>query len=419
MQPLIPVEEALDRIAPGARIVATPGCAAPTTLLAGLARLARTREGLHLYTGLQLEDQPFLAAVAEGRMRFSTWHVTPASRPLIAQGLADHLPLRLSDVPPALEHLAIDVALIRVSPPDADGTVSLGPSMSYSRAAVETADLVIAEVDPSLPRTSGPTLLHTDRIDALVASERPTPVHHSREPDEDALRIADHLTELLPESPTLQLGIGQVPEAIADTLLRDRVASLRFVGLAIDRMVDLAETGLLDGTPREVPPIAAVEVIGSERLMRFVDDNPLVGVYPSTQGHDPGWLADHFPRIVSVNSALEIDLLGQVNAEMIGGTQVSGVGGSADFVDAARASQGGLSIIALPSTTKAGTVSRIVERLGSDAVTTVPRHAYHVVITEHGVADLRGLNVRERAHALSDLAAPTHRPRLERAQGPG
>lgn len=419
MQPLIPVEDALDRIAPGARIVATPGCSAPTTLLAGLDRLARNRGGLHLYSGLQLEEQPFLAAVAAGRMRFSTWHVTPASRPLVADGLADHLPLRLSDVPSALEHLAIDVALVRVSPPDADGMVSLGPSMSYSRAAVGIADLVIAEVDPSLPRTNGPTRLHIDRIAALVASDRPTPVYHAREPDEDALRIADHLMALLPESPTLQLGIGQVPEAIADTLLRDRVASLRFVGLAIDRMVDLAETGLLDVTPREVPPIAAVEVMGSEQLMRFVDDNPLVGVYPSTQGHDPGWLADHFSRIVSINSALEIDLLGQVNAEMIGGTQVSGVGGSADFVDAARASPEGLSIIALPSTTKAGTVSRIVERLDRDAVTTVPRHAYHAVVTEHGVADLRGLSVRERARALIDLAAPAHRDELERAHGAG
>jgi 4-hydroxybutyrate CoA-transferase len=407
----VTLQEALDRVPPGARVVAAPGCAAPTTLLAGLGRLADDRPGLHLFTGLQLDDQPFLPAVERGSLAFSTWHVTSRSRALVADGHAHHLPLRLADVPAAITRLAPEVALLRVSPPAADGTVSLGSSASYSHEAAAAAEVVLAEVDPAVPRTRGDTLVHVDRLDALVDSDRPTPSYSPGAPSEVAARIAGHLLALLPDAPTLQLGLGQVPEAVAAALLDAEVADLRFVGMGTDGMVDLAEAGLLRTGPDPLA-IAAVELMGTDRLRRFADDTPRLGVFPSRLAHDPSWLAARFDRLVSVNSAIEVDLLGQVNSEVLRGQQVSAVGGSADYVDAARASDGGLSIIALPSTTPDGRTSRIVPQLGEGAVVTIPRHAYHVVVTEHGVADLRGLSVAARAEALAAVAAPAHRTSL-------
>lgn len=408
------VDAALELIPREARIVATPGCAAPTTLLAGLDDLAQRKPdlGLHLYTGLQLEDQPFLPAVAAGALRLTTWHASGRTRPLIAEGRANYLPLRLSDVPATIERLGIEVALIRVSPPDADGMVSLGPSMSYSRAAVDTARVIIAEVDPLLPRTHGPTRLSVDRIAAIIASERPTPRYRSPPVTDTARRIGELLLDVLPDRATLQFGVGQVPEAVLDTLLRNRVGAFRLIGLATDRVVDLAEADML-APGGAAPPIAAVELMGTERLMRFADDNPTIGVYPSTQGHRPAWLASHFDRIVAINSAVEVDLLGQVNAEMVDGVAIAGIGGSADFVDAARASPDGLSVIALPATARGGTVSRIVAHLPRGVATTIPRHAYDLAVTEHGIADLRGRTDPERARALVAIAAPPHRGGLE------
>lgn len=409
------LEDALDLIPPGARIVAAQGCGAPTMLLNGLPGLAERRPGLHLLTGLQIDDQPYLQTVADGRMRYTTWHVTRPSRPLVADGRADHLPVRLSEVPAVLRRNGVDVAMVRVSPPDASGLVSLGPSMCYSPTAIDEADVVLGEIDPQLPRTNGPTTVPVERFSALVESDRPTPAYRSIEPDDVAQRIATHLLEYVPDSATFQLGVGQVPEAVADTLLSQRVGELRFVGLGVERLADLADAGLLASPAGPLPPITSVELLGNERLMRFADQNPLLGVYPSTEGHDPAWLATHFDRIVSINSAVEIDLFGQVNSEMVAGTQLSTVGGSMDFIEAARLSDGGLSIIAFPATTRDGSVSRIIPRLGSDVVTTIPRHCVSVVVTEHGSADLRGRTVRERASALIEIADPAHREGLERA----
>jgi 4-hydroxybutyrate CoA-transferase len=408
--------DALARVGAGARIVAAPGCAAPTSLLAALGELSTGRPGIHLYSGLQLDDQPFLPAVEAGTLRHTTWHVTAPVRDLVDRGVVDHLPIRLGDVPDVLPDLRIDVALVRVSPPAADGRVSLGPSMSYSRAAVEAAPLLIGEIDETLPRTTGPTLLPLDRFAALTHSTRPTPVYRGVEPDARSRAIARHVLDRLPDAPTLQLGIGQVPEALGGVLYDEGVDRLRFIGLCTDTLVGLAEDDRLERVaPTCAPPVAAVELMGSRRLMRFVDRNADVGVYPSERGHDPQWLAARFARIVPINSAVEVDLAGQVNAETVGGRRISSIGGSADFVDAARASDQGLSLVVLPSTARGGAVSRIVDRLPPGAPTTIPAHAYDAVVTEHGVADLRGRTVRERAQALLSVAAPEHRDALARA----
>lgn len=408
------LDEALGLIPARARIVAAQGCGAPTMLLNALAPLSRVRPGLHLLTGLQIGEQAYLSAVADGTLRYTTWHVTRPSRPLVAAGVADHLPLRLSDVPALLPRIGVDVALLRVSPPDADGQVSLGASTSSSMAAIDAADVVLGEIDPLVPRTGGASRVAASRFDALVESDQPMPIYRVSEPDDVSRRIAGNLLEFVPERPTLQLGIGQVPEAVADELLARRISGLRFIGLGVERLVDLAEADLIGGPTKDTPPIACVELMGSSRLMAFADANPLLGMYPSTMGHDPQWLAARFERIVSINSAVEVDLLGQVNSEMAGGTQLSAVGGSMDFVAAARACRDGVSIIALPSTTSRGK-SRIVPRLSADVVATIPRHSVQIVVTEHGAADLRGRTVSERAEALIAIADPDGRDDLRHA----
>lgn len=406
-------ERALSLVDPRSRIVAGSGCGTPTTLLAALARRAAEVEGLHLLSGLLLGAHPFLDAVAAGSLRYTTWHVTSATRQLVNEQRAAIVPLRLSQVERSFDHLGVDVALVRVSPPGPDGTVSLGPSMAYGLAAVERARVVIGEVDEALPFTCGPTQIPVERMSALVRSESPTPVHPSAEPDAVAMTIAQHVASLLPHSPVLQIGLGRVPEALVGTLASAGLGPLRFVGMGTDRMVDIAESGGLANTDpgSDHGALCAVELMGSERLMRFAHRNAAVTVHPSREGHDPAWLARRFERFVSVNSAVEVDLHGQASSEVLLGRQISGIGGSADFADVARLSTGGFAVIAMPSVSRDGS-SRIVPRLPATSVVTLPRHAYGALVTEHGIADLRGLSLEARTESIIAVAHPDHRDRL-------
>ena len=403
---------ALERLPRGARIVAGPGCGTPETLLRALGEHAASMAGPTLYSGLQLGAYPFLDAVAAGTLRFATWHVMGPVRDLVATGAVDYLPIRASEVPRLLGHWDVDVAFVRVSPPDRNGYVSLGPSVSYPGPAVRQARLVVGEVDPTLPRTHGASHVHVSQFDSLVDTEDATCTYTSGTPSDLSRQIADHVLELLPDRPALQVGIGEIPEALVAALPDAGLGPVRFVGMATDAMVDLFDDGTVD--PRAVvpdPALATVELMGSRRLLDAADDHPAIGVYPSDRFHAPRHLAE-IPRLVSLNSAIEVDLTGQCNAETIGTRQVSGVGGSMDFVEGAFTSDGGLRILALPSTTRDGTRTRIVSRLAHGAATTVPRHTTDLVVTEHGVADLRGRSTRERAAALIAVAHPDHRDEL-------
>lgn len=394
----------------GARIACSPGCGTPTTLLRALAAASEGR-GWELCSGLQLGGYPFLDAVAAGHLGYRTWHVMAPVRDLVADGRAHYVPARASEVPRLLDAWDVRVALVRVSPPDRNGYLSLGPSVSYPLPAVQRAAVVVAEVDPALPRTAGHSLLHRSAVDVLVESEDPTPTYVAAEPDEVSRRIAAHVVDLLPRHPVLQLGIGAVPEAITAALADADVGTARLVGMASDAAVDLFARGVLDpGAVVPAPAVVAAELMGTERLFALADGNPSIGVYPSTLSHDAAGLGA-LERFVSVNSAVEVDLLGQVNAETVGSRQLSGVGGSLDYTEAAFRSTGGRRIVALPSTAARGTASRVVARL--DGATTVPRAAADVVVTEHGVAHLRGRSLAERDEALRAVADPAHRAALD------
>lgn len=388
----------------GARVVVSPGCGTPTTLLSALCA---DPEGLlpeaRVLSGLLLDDCGLAEAVAAERIGWTTWHPMGGARRLVDSGRADYVPLRGSAVPAYLRQARPEVALVRVSPPDRDGYLSLGPSVSYPRAAVEVAALVVGEVDPAVPRTGPRSLVHRDRFAALVDAELPMPEHLRAESTPDAVRIAELALELVPADAVVQVGIGGVPEELTARLAgRDGV---RFVGMGCDAMIDVVADRATDGPPA----ISAVELMGTHRLMEFADGSPVVEVVPSEVGQSVLRLG-RLERLVSVNGAAQVDLAGQVSSERVAGRCISGVGGSQDFVESARLSPGGLVVIAATST--AGQRSRIVPRLPSGDPVTLPRHVVDVVVTEQGVADLRGLGEADRRDALIDVAHPDHRAAL-------
>jgi 4-hydroxybutyrate CoA-transferase len=410
------IDEAIGRIPDGARIVASPCCGTPTTLVAAVA----DRSGGHrwsMWTGLLFTHEPVAAAVRRGELGYLTWHITAALEPLLAEGAIAYVPLRASRVPHHLAAARPEVALVRVTPPDRNGWCNVGPSLSYVRAALDHAALRIAEVDPDLPRVAGHGMVHVSELDALVEATEPLPLYAAVAPNEVSRAIAAHLVGLLPERPLLQLGIGAVPEALVTALAEQGADGLRFMGMGSDGMVDLDERGLLDRRVRDgFPPIVAPDLLGTGRLMTWAHENPSVALYPSSYVQNPRELARH-ERFVSVNSAIEVDLLGQVNAERMRGRQIAGIGGSIDFTEAATSSAGGVRVIALPSTTADGKVSRIVASIAPPSVVSIPGSLVEYVVTEHGVARLEGRSTRERAEALIAIAAPDHRDALAATLG--
>lgn len=308
-------DEAADMVAPAARVLYSPGCSTPATMLAALGRAAERSPGRTLVGGLLLGDQPWSDAVRDGHLGLRTWHAAGPARRLVDDGLADYVPLRLGDVAATLRR-SVDAMVLRVSPPDADAMCSIGPSGSYTMAGVAAVraggGLVIGEIDPRLPRTGGPTVLPVDHLSALVDATEPTRTYQAAVVGAAHRRIAETILDLLPARPTVQLGIGAVPEAVTAALGGLRRGSLRLVGMAADGVAGLIDAGTL------AAPVRAVEVLGSRRLLDYVDANPMVEVHPSATVHDPRWVARH-ARFVSVNSALEVDCSGQVALESAGG----------------------------------------------------------------------------------------------------
>ncbi|WP_214105258.1 acetyl-CoA hydrolase/transferase family protein [Acrocarpospora catenulata] len=392
-----------------ARVVVGNACGTPLTLLAALADHAERAGGVTLTAGLLFGDPPLEAAIRSGGLSLRSWHVHGALRSLHREGLIDYLPLRLLDVPDTVLRGA-DIALIRVGPPDADGYCSLGPSTSFAAEAAEHAALVIAEVSPDVPRTRGSSSVHVSRIDRFVRSETPMAEYAPAQPDPVSRTVARNVVELLPEGATVQLGIGSVTEGLAEELAPIAAArSLGLLGLVTTPMIPLVEAVTASGRG----PVRAVELMGGPPFMAWADDNAMIEMCSSQQLHHPAVLAG-VPTLVSVNSAVAVDLRGQVVSESVGGAVIAGVGGSADFSEGAHLSPGGLRVIALRSTTRNGVSTIVPAHQPADAVT-APHHSVDAVVTEHGVAWLRGRTSRERRRELIAVAAPEHREALEGA----
>jgi 4-hydroxybutyrate CoA-transferase len=409
-------EEAVGLLRPGMRVLLPPGCAEPRTLVAEIVRQADRLRPLTLMGGLLVGDYPFCAAALADTFRWVTFHVMPALRDAQHRGQVEFLPLRYFDTLWAFAPggpWAADAVLVQTALPDPAGRLSLGVSTSYPLPLARCAPLVIAEVNHRMPRTLGDSALPPDRLAAWVEVDRPLAAYPAPEIGEVERRIAGHVAELIPDGATIQIGIGSVPEAIVG-ILGDR-RDLGVHSLLVDAMLPLLERGVITNRrkTRNTGRLDLGEVMGTEPLFRFVHENPAVNMEPSSLIHNPRVVAT-LERFVSVNSAIEVDLTGQVNAESIGDRQAAGVGGQFDFVEGAYWAPGGRSIIALPSTGRAGEVSRIVVRLAPGAKVTTPRHLTDCVATEFGRAELRGRSTEQRARALIALAHPRFREGLER-----
>jgi acyl-CoA hydrolase len=411
----VTVEEAIGRLRPGMRVLLPPGCAEPTPLIAEVVRQAERLQPLTLMGGLHLGEHPFCAPELAGRLRWVTFHAMPALRDALARGQAAFVPIRYFDAPWAFGPggpWAADAVLVHATPPDSGGRLSLGVSTSYPLPVARAAPLVIAEGNHRMPRTLGDSTIALDQVGAWVETDRPLVPYPAPLVGDVERQIAAHVADLVPDGATLQVGIGATPEAIVSGLAGHR--DLGVHSMLVDAMLPLLEGGVITGARNRRHPgcLDLGEVMGTEPLFRWVHENPRVYMEPSTAIHDPRVVAG-LDRFISINSAIEVDLTGQVNAEALGERQVAGIGGQFDFV-AGAALGGNRSIIALPSTGRGGQASRIVARLRAGTPVTTPRYLLDCVVTEFGRAELRGLSEDQRARELTRLAHPRFRDALER-----
>jgi 4-hydroxybutyrate CoA-transferase len=407
--------EAVSRIKSGDRVFIHSIAAAPQQLIRAMtarARELRRVEVVHIHTE---GEAPYAAPEHAASFHTNAMFVGANIRNAVETGEADYIPVFLSEVPALFRRriLPLDVAMVQVSPPDKHGFCSLGVSVDASLAAVQTARLVIAQVNPNMPRTHGDGLIHQHEIDCAVAVEDDLPELHLPVQTPMETAIGRHCAGLIEDGATLQMGIGAIPGAVLAALRHHRDLGIH-TEMFTDGLIDLIECGVVTGSLKKVHPgkIVTSFVWGSRRLYDFVDDNPLVMLRDVAYVNDTAIIRQN-PRVTAINSAIEVDLTGQISADTIGAKQYSGVGGQMDFIRGASLSEGGKPIIALPSATTGG-ISRIVTFLQPGASVVTTRAHVHYIVTEYGVANLYGRNLRQRARALIEIAHPDHRERLER-----
>ncbi len=398
------------------RVFAHGGAATPTILLRALAARHEDLQGvelMHLHTE---GEAPCASPELAKSFRTNALFLGANVRQAVEAGNADYIPAFLSEMPALFRQgvLPIDVALVHVSPPDAHGYCSLGVSVDVARAAVECATLVIAQVNPRMPRSHGDGLVHSSRFAATVAVDEPLPQHTPGALTAVELAIGRNVAALVEDGSTLQMGIGSIPDAVLNELGNHKDLGIHSEMFS-DGILPLVERGVVNGRRKAVHPgkIVAGFAVGTQRLYDFMDDNPAVAMLDIGYVNDPNVIRRN-PKVVAINSAIEIDLTGQVCADSIGTKMYSGVGGQMDFLRGAAISTGGKPVLAMPSVTSKG-VSRIAPLLKPGAGVVTTRAHVHWVVTEYGAVNLRGKNLRQRARALISIAHPEHREELERA----
>lgn len=407
-------DEAVKIIQSGDRVFVHGGAATPAQLVIAMTNRApelRGVEVVHIHTE---GPAPYAKPAVSESFRTNAMFIGANVREAVAEGVADYIPVFLSEVPGLFRKgiLPLDVALVQVSPPDRHGFCSLGVSVDVARAAVQMAKHVIAQINPNMPRTHGDGLIHISHIDSAVVVDDPLPEFPPGEMSDAERAIGRHCAELIEDGATLQMGIGAIPNAVLAALSNHRDLGVH-TEMFSDGAIDLIEKGVITNEKKRVHPgkMVSAFAMGTRRLYDFIDDNPQVVLLDVAYVNDTAVIRRN-PKVTAINSAIEVDLTGQVGADSMGTRQFSGVGGQMDFVRGASLSEGGKPIIALPSSTSKG-ISRIVPhlRLGSGVVTT--RAHVHYVVTEYGIAYLYGKNLRQRARALIDIAHPDHRADLE------
>ena len=412
----VSAQAAVAAIKSGDRVFIHSVAAAPQALIAAMVENAANLtdvEIVHLHTE---GAAPYVAPAYARSFRTNALFVGENVREAVNAGRADYVPVFLSEVPQLFRRriLPLDVALIQVSPPDRHGFCSLGVSVDVAAAAVQMASRVIAQINPHMPRTYGDGLVHVSRFCAQVEHAAPLPERHARQPGEIERSIAAHCAGLIEDGATLQMGIGVIPDAVMMALTGHRRLGVH-TEMFSDGIISLVEKGVITGEEKVVEPgrIVAGFVHGTQRLYDFIHENPIVHMHDISYVNDTSVIRKN-PKVAAINSAIEVDLTGQVCADSIGSRQYSGVGGQMDFIRGAALSEGGKPIIALPSLSGKGE-SRIVPLLHPGAGVTTTRAHVHYVVTEYGVASLYGKNLRQRARALIDIAHPSHRAALAEA----
>jgi 4-hydroxybutyrate CoA-transferase len=413
---LTTLADAVARLRPGMKVLLPPGCGEPLALVAEICRQASRLQDLTLMTGFHLGEFPF-ARPETAALRVATWHMSPRLEDARRRGRVDFVPARYFDVVRDFGHggrWAPDCVLVHCAPPNARGYLSLGVAVGVALPAARRAPLVLAQVNPNMPRACGNAFLHRSQIDAWVDVDEPLAEYPPTPIGEVERAIGRHVATLVPDGATVQVGVGAIPQAVLEGLGDHRDLALH--SLLVDAGVGLVERGVVTNARKRVHRgrMDIAEAMGTRWLFDFLHDNPLVNMDSSEWVHDPHVVAG-LDRFVAVNSALEVDLTGQVTAESLGPRQVAGIGGQFDFLLGASRSRGGAGIIALPSTGRDGTVSRIVPRLALGAAVTTPRFVPDWIVTEYGAAGLRGRSDRERAAALLAVAHPDFREELARA----
>jgi 4-hydroxybutyrate CoA-transferase len=406
----------------------------PTPLIEALVARGEELHDVELFTALTIGPAPYTDPRWVGHFHANVLFVSPSERAAVNAGRASYVPVYLSNIPKLFAPggpVPLDVAFIHVSPPDKHGFCSMGPSVDFSRAAIDNARQVVALVNPHVPRVYGHGFVHVSRLDYAVQWDGPIYVVPGEAPDETQRIIGRYVAELIEDGSTLQLGIGAIPDAALQSLTDRRDLGIH-TEMFSDGVIDLVERGVITGARkvRDRGKLVTCFVMGSQRLMDFLDNNPVVKMYPVTYTNDPQ-IIRQFDHMVTVNSALQVDLTGQVCAESIGTIQYSGVGGQMDFMRGAALAPHGRPILALSATARApktsgetypyaltpvdGQISRIVPTLMPGAAVTTTRAHVHYVVTEYGTAMLLGLSIAERARSLIAIAAPQFREPLERA----
>ncbi len=408
------VEEAIGLVKSGSNIFIQTAAAAPQQLIKALADRVHELKDINIYQMHTEGEAPYAAPGFEEVFHVNCFFIGANLRKAVQEGRAQYIPVFLSEIPSLFRRkiIPIDYSFIHVSPPDEHGFCSLGVSVDIAPAALESSKYIIAQVNPNMPRTHGGGFIHASKIDAMVEVEDPILEMSFGKPDELNRRIAGNVASLIEDGATLQMGIGNIPNAVL-SMLGDRKKLGIHTEMFSDGIIDLIEMGVITGELKRKHPYKVVSgfMLGTRRLYNFVHDNPLIEMLDIGYVNETHVIRQN-PRVTAINSAVEVDITGQVCADSIGSRMYSGVGGQMDFVRGATLSEGGKAIIAMPSVTPKGE-SKITSILKPGAGVVTTRAHVHYIVTENGIANLYGKNLKERAASLIKIAHPSHQARLE------
>ena len=408
-------EEAVRLIHSGDRVVIGHAVGVPLAITDVMVEHRKDYKDVEIIQMVSQGNAKFCEPGTEGHFRLNSLFVGAQSRPAVKEGRGDFTPCCFSDVPSLLRELTVDAAVIQVSPPDRHGYVSCGVSVDYTLPAAKCAKTVIAQVNRRMPRTLGDTCLHVSEIDCFVEIDHPVLEIPLPKIGEAEKAIGENCAKLVRDGDTLQLGIGAIPDAVL-LFLKDKKDLGIHSEMISDGVVELIENGVITNARKNLHPGKSVVsfLMGTKRLYDYADDNPAVAMYPVDYVNDP-YVVGKNDNLVSINSCVQVDFMGQVAAESVGTTQISGIGGQMDFIRGARLSKGGRAVIAIASTAAGGKISKIVPFLDRGAAVTTSRTDVDYIVTEYGIAHLRGKTLKDRARSLISIAHPKFRKELGRA----